>query len=70
MKTNPARANWFKSSYSSGQTECVEVAWLKGGVVGVRDSKNVAGPALAFASGAWDTFAASLRNGHFPHSAS
>ncbi|MFE3446169.1 DUF397 domain-containing protein [Nocardia sp. NPDC059180] len=29
-----------KSSQSSGQTECVEVAWLGSGRVGVRDSKN------------------------------
>ncbi|WP_425303156.1 DUF397 domain-containing protein [Nocardia wallacei] len=41
-------ANWFKSSYSSGKTDCVEVAWLDGGAVGVRDSKNPTGPALIF----------------------
>jgi len=53
---------WFKSSHSSGQTECVEVAWLRNGRVGVRDSKNPAGPALSFTSDAWDTFSTHIRD--------
>lgn len=56
-------AQWFKSSRSSGQRDCVEVAFLAGGVVGVRDSKNPSGSALAFDSDAWDRFLAALPAG-------
>lgn len=53
-------AHWFKSSYSGGDGDCVEVAWLEAGQVGVRDSKNPAGPALVFAPGAWNAFVARI----------
>lgn len=58
-----AGAQWFKSSRSSGGQECVEVAHLDQGFVGVRDSKNPGGPALVFSGGEWDTFTAALRDG-------
>ncbi|WP_458687779.1 DUF397 domain-containing protein [Nocardia tengchongensis] len=54
-----SEAKWFKSTYSEGGSQCVEVAWLDGGRVGVRDSKNPTGPALLFTPGAWDAFLAS-----------
>jgi hypothetical protein len=41
---------WRKSSHSgssSGQLECVEVAGLPAGFIGIRDSKNTDGPHLA-----------------------
>jgi hypothetical protein len=60
-----ADAQWFKSSRSSAQEACVEVAWLAAGHVGVRDSKNSAGPALIFAPSDWDAFAAGVRDGEF-----
>lgn len=63
MNRNPLAVNWFKSSHSGGQTECVEVAWLPSGCVGVRDSKNPTGPALAFTSTEWDAFTAALTDG-------
>ena len=49
--------NWFKSSYSdSGNgNDCIEVA-TSPGTVHVRDSKDTAGPRLAFAPGAWARF--------------
>lgn len=53
--------DWFKSSHSSGQSECVEVAWMGDGRVGVRDSKNPTGPALAFSPAEWDAFTAYMR---------
>ncbi|WP_159850682.1 DUF397 domain-containing protein [Nocardia sp. CY41] len=58
-------AQWFKSSRSTPAHECVEVAWLEAGNVGVRDSKDPAGPALIFAPGQWDAFAAGVRGGEF-----
>ncbi|MET8875516.1 DUF397 domain-containing protein [Nocardia sp. NPDC004604] len=58
-------AQWFKSSHSGGQNECVEVAWLQAGHVGVRDSKNPKGPALVFTSGEWDAFTAVMQDGEF-----
>ncbi|WP_433567527.1 DUF397 domain-containing protein [Nocardia sp. CA-151230] len=65
MNIDLSGAQWLKSSHSSGQTECVEVAWLTGRTVGVRDSKNPTGPALVFAPGEWDAFAAGIVRGDF-----
>ncbi|MBB4914480.1 DUF397 domain-containing protein [Streptosporangium saharense] len=61
-----ASATWRKSSLSSGDGgECVEVARLNGGHVGVRDSKNVTGPALAFTATGWESFVKGVKNGTF-----
>ncbi len=58
-------AQWFKSSRSQSGKECVEVAFLDRGMVGVRDSKNPTGPALVFTPGEWDAFVAGARDGEF-----
>ncbi|MFI9272917.1 DUF397 domain-containing protein [Kitasatospora sp. NPDC052896] len=58
-------AAWFKSSYSNGQANCVEVAFTAGGGVPVRDSKDPQGPALIFAADAWRAFVGGLRAGSF-----
>jgi hypothetical protein len=49
--------SWRKSSHSgdSGTDDCVEVAFAAS-AVGVRDSKNTGGPALAFPPIAWRRF--------------
>ena len=65
MNVDLTNAHWFKSSRSSGGQECVEVAFLDGGVVGMRDSKNPTGPALAFTSGEWSAFMAGVQDGEF-----
>ncbi|WP_433198506.1 DUF397 domain-containing protein [Nocardia sp. CA-107356] len=58
-------ALWFKSTHSAGGSDCVEVAHLGGGMVGVRDSKNPSGPALVFTPSEWDAFVAGARDGEF-----
>lgn len=65
VKDELAEANWFKSSYSQGGQECVEVAFSGPDAVGVRDSKNIAGPALVFTSEQWSAFTAGVRHGRF-----
>ncbi|MFC9064003.1 DUF397 domain-containing protein [Streptomyces harbinensis] len=51
---------WQRSSYSSGNGQCVEVAQGFTGVVPVRDSKHP-GPAITVRAGAWDAFIAHLK---------
>ncbi|WP_406452135.1 DUF397 domain-containing protein [Streptomyces sp. NBC_00876] len=50
-----------KSSYSTLENDCVEVARNIPGTVAVRDSKRAAGPVLLLAPTAWDAFQAALR---------
>ncbi|MBF6302550.1 DUF397 domain-containing protein [Nocardia amamiensis] len=65
MNVDLSGAKWFKSSHSGGGNDCVEVAHLAEGMVGVRDSKNPAGPALVFTPGEWDAFTAGVADGEF-----
>ncbi|MFI7667697.1 DUF397 domain-containing protein [Nocardia sp. NPDC049526] len=65
MTRDLSGANWFKSSYSQPSGDCVEVANLRGGTVGVRDSKNPTGPALIFTPSEWDAFTAGVKDGEF-----
>lgn len=56
---------WIKSSYSGDDgTNCVEVADLHPDV-GVRDSKDKAGPALVFTGAAWASFLHEVGTGRF-----
>ncbi|MGP4115297.1 DUF397 domain-containing protein [Streptomyces sp. 4N509B] len=41
-------AQWRTSSYSSGGTNCVQVAYLDEGIVALRDSKDTNRPPLLF----------------------
>lgn len=61
----PNAGSWIKSSLSYAAGNCVEVANLPGGQVGVRNSREVAGPVLEFASQKWRAFVGGVRNGEF-----
>ncbi|WP_031484262.1 DUF397 domain-containing protein [Streptomyces bicolor] len=47
---------FVKSSYSSGNGECVEVARNIPGTVAVRDSKDTDAPILQLIPGTWTAF--------------
>ncbi|MGW4326705.1 DUF397 domain-containing protein [Nocardia sp. NPDC004573] len=68
MSADLSTAKWFKSSRSGTGKDCVEVAHLTGGMVGVRDSKNSTGPALIFTPSEWDAFTATIAGGGFDFS--
>jgi hypothetical protein len=57
--------SWVKSSFSFANGNCVEVASLPDGGIGVRDSKNREGAILHFTSGEWHAFLGGVRNGEF-----
>jgi hypothetical protein len=57
--------NWIKSSYSMTNGNCIEVAGLSRELIGVRDSKNPAGPVLGFGPTQWGAFVGHVRNGAF-----
>ncbi|MCG5439228.1 DUF397 domain-containing protein [Micromonospora foliorum] len=59
MRPAPALAGKSTRSGASGGN-CVEVASNLPGVVAVRDSKDVTGPALTFAPAAWAAFVAQV----------
>ncbi|MYX75911.1 DUF397 domain-containing protein [Streptomyces sp. SID3915] len=59
---------WLKSSYSENGGQCVEVApnlAASRGVVPVRDSKDLSGPVLGVATGAFASFVAGVKAGQF-----
>jgi len=56
------RSSWRKSSYSTAQGNCIEVADNSGHIL-VRDSKqNDAGPMLGFSADAWRRFAVQVKS--------
>ena len=57
--------HWVKSSLSYSNGNCVEVASLPDGEIGVRDSKNPDGPVLRFTADEWRAFIGGARNGEF-----
>lgn len=61
-----SRAAWHKSSYSSQDGNCVEVALNLPGIVAVRDSKNPHGAALVVTQEAWRAFIRQLNHGKRP----
>ncbi|WP_326637019.1 DUF397 domain-containing protein [Streptosporangium sp. NBC_01755] len=62
-KIDLSGATWHKSNRSDGQNNCIEVAMLPQGHLGVRDRKDRDGPALILGSDQWKTFVNSLKSG-------
>ena len=54
---------WTKSSRSSSTGSCVEVRRAEDGSIQVRDSRNPAGPVLAFTPAGWSTFIDGTKHG-------
>lgn len=59
---DPNGANWRRSSRSSGNGACVEIAFVEG-LVAVRDSKQTRGPILVFSPAEWNAFFGSAKQG-------
>jgi Domain of unknown function (DUF397) len=57
--------SWFKSSLSFSSGNCVEVAEMPQGTIGVRNSRHAQGPVLQFTPSEWKAFLAGVRNGEF-----
>ena len=58
-------SSWIKSSLSFSNSNCVEVAGLADGRVGLRHSKDSDGPVLRFTPDEWRAFLGGVRNGEF-----
>ncbi|MEC4017688.1 DUF397 domain-containing protein [Streptomyces sp. H27-D2] len=54
-----------KSSFSTGDRECVEVALNSPHGVAIRDSKTPDGPTIRIAPHAWGDFGSAVASGHF-----
>jgi len=61
-----AGVTWIKSRHS-GPTggNCVEVAFLAGGEIAMRNSRHPRGPALIFTRSEWDAFLGGAKAGEF-----
>ncbi len=56
---------WVKSSLSFSNGNCVEVASLTDGEIGVRNSRDAQGAVLRFTPDEWHAFLGGVRNGEF-----
>ncbi|MFI9847924.1 DUF397 domain-containing protein [Nonomuraea sp. NPDC051941] len=58
----PPQLRWFKSTFSSYNGNCVEVATLASGNIGVRDSKDPHGPVLEFSAEEWAQLLSAIKS--------
>jgi uncharacterized protein DUF397 len=66
-KTLNSGLTWVKSSLSFANGNCVEVASLPDGQIGVRNSRDAAGAVLRFTPDEWHAFIGGAQNGEFDH---
>lgn len=62
--TETSRAVWI-TSRSCNNSACVQVAYLPGGMVALRDSKNPAKQPHVFDSAEWAAFVTGVKAGDF-----
>jgi hypothetical protein len=65
MPTLGSQSEWVKSSLSFANGNCVEVADLSGGEVGVRNSRDRDGAVLRFTPDEWHAFVGGVHKGEF-----
>ncbi len=58
-------SSWVKSSLSIANGNCVEVASLLDGTIGLRNSRDSEGPVLRFTPDEWHAFLGGARKGEF-----
>lgn len=63
IETRLLDAQWHTSSLSSGGTNCVQIAFLDGGIVALRDSKNQERPPHLFTDAEYDAFVGGIERG-------
>jgi hypothetical protein len=62
-----ATARWYKSPASSPQGNCVELAWLPGEQIAMRNSRHPDGPALIFTKDQLKDLVDSVKSGALDH---
>ncbi|AGP58411.1 MULTISPECIES: DUF397 domain-containing protein [Streptomyces violaceusniger group] len=60
----PADEGWFKSSFSGGGGNCVEVRFQRG-LAHVRNTHDRSGPMVTFNRAEWEAFLLGAWNGEF-----
>jgi hypothetical protein len=68
-QTDGCATPWRTSSFSGGGNQCVEVAGLLNGGVGIRDSKNRGAGMIRVSAAAWTAFMTSIKD-DVPHTLS
>ncbi|MCX5101802.1 DUF397 domain-containing protein [Streptomyces sp. NBC_00053] len=69
MQHDSTQLIWRKSSYSSGNGQCLEVCDGIQEVTPVRDSKSDRGPLLVFRDRSWSAFLTAVKANSFYRSA-
>lgn len=60
----PVQAAWRKSSWSTSNGNCMEVAEPRGRLIGLRDTKDAGlGPVLVFGDAEWRSFISEVKGG-------
>jgi hypothetical protein len=63
--TDLANAQWFKATASGGNGDCLEAAFLPGGLVALRDTEDAENPPFVVRASVWSAFLDGARKGEF-----